>query len=75
MRNMTKISDVVGEGESSSTIPDDPDTPLIIKILPSSLKLSLSIKTEIKEEDEVEVDHHILQSKLSLKSYAIIEIQ
>ena len=53
MRDMTKIlEDVVGEGESSSTIPDDPDTPLIIKILLSSLKLPLSIKTEIKEEVE-----------------------
>ena len=50
MRDMAKIlEDVVGEGESSSTIPDDPDTPLIIKILPSSLKLPLLIKTEIKE--------------------------
>ena len=53
MRDMTKILEgVVGEGEDSSTIPDDPDTPLIIKILPSSLKLPLSIKTEIKEEVE-----------------------
>ena len=52
MRDMTKISDVFGEGKSSSTIPDDPDTPLIIKILPSSLKLPLLIKTEIKEEVE-----------------------
>ena len=53
MRDMTKIlEDVVGEGESSSIIPDDPDTPLIIKILPSSLKLPLLIKTEIKEEVE-----------------------
>ena len=35
-------------------IPGDPDTPLIIKILPSSLKLPLSIKTEIKEVDTAE---------------------
>ena len=49
MRDMTKfLEDVVGK--SSSTIPDDPDTLLIIKILPSSLKLPLSIKSEIKEE-------------------------
>ena len=51
MRDMTKISeDVVGEGKSSSTIPDDPDALLIIKILLSSSKLPLSIKTEIREE-------------------------
>ena len=51
MRDMTKnLEDVVGEGESSPTILDDPDIPLIIKILLSSLKLPLSIKTEIKEE-------------------------
>ena len=34
-------------------IPDDPDTPLIIKILSSSLKLPLSIKTEIKEDVDI----------------------
>ena len=45
MRDMTKISeDVFGEGKSSSTIPDDPDTPLIIKILPSSLKLKKMLR-------------------------------
>ena len=55
MRDMTKIlEDVVGKGKGSSTIPDDPDTPLIIKILLSSLKLPLLIKTEIKEVETAE---------------------
>ena len=30
MRDMTKILEDVGEGESATMIPDDPDTPLII---------------------------------------------
>ena len=42
------------QGEDELVIPEDPDTPLIIKIIPSSLKLLTIIKQEVKEEVEGE---------------------
>lgn len=50
------VTAVRGESkdEDKVIVPDDPDTPLIIKIIPSSLKLPIVIKEEVKEEVEGE---------------------
>ena len=44
MCDISKLSEDIDVGESSSAIPEDPDAPLIIKILPSLLKLLIEVK-------------------------------
>ena len=53
---MCDVSAVSGEqskqGEDELVVPEDSDAPLIIKIIPSTLKLPTIVKQELKEGKE-----------------------
>ena len=52
MHNIENEAEGEAEGEGSDVqIPDDPDVPLIIKIVPSSLKLPVVVKKEVDTEE------------------------
>ena len=53
MHDIAAVSDEQSkQGEDELIVPDDPDAPLIIKIIPSTLKLPTIVKQELTEGEE-----------------------